>query len=50
MRPGNTLKALATSPHAFGRCINCGRVIIGWSAYQWSILVREPCPRCGKAW
>ena len=37
-------------PHAFGRCINCGRVIIGRSAYQWSILVREPCPRCGKPW
>ena len=37
-------------PHAFGRCINCGRVIVGWSAYQWSILVREPCPRCGKPW
>ena len=37
-------------PHAFGHCINCGRVIIGWSAYQWSILVREPCPKCGKPW
>ena len=37
-------------PHAFGHCINCGRVIVGWSVYQWSILVREPCPRCGKAW
>ena len=35
-------------PHAFGHCINCGRVIIGWSSYQWSILVRDPCPRCGK--
>ena len=21
---------------------------IGWSVYQWSSLVREPCPRCGK--
>ena len=37
-------------PHSFGRCINCDRVIIGWSAYQWSIMVREPCPRCGKPW
>ena len=37
-------------PHAFGHCINCGRVIIGWSSYQWSILVRDPCPRCGKPW
>ena len=35
-------------PHAFGHCINCGHVIIGWSAYQWSILVREPCPRCSQ--
>ena len=37
-------------PYSFGNCSNCGRVIIGWSAYQWSILVREPCPRCGKPW
>ena len=37
-------------PHAFGHCTNCGRLIIGWSAYQWTILVREPCPRCGKPW
>ena len=44
------LEGAGHRPHAFGRCINCGRVIIGWSAYQWSILVREPCPRCGKAW
>ena len=36
--------------HAFGHCLNCGRVVIGWSAYEWTILVREPCPRCGKAW
>ena len=36
--------------HAYGRCVNCGRVIVGWSAYQWSILVRDPCPRCGKPW
>ena len=21
-------------PYAFGQCSNCGRVIIGWSAYQ----------------
>ena len=37
-------------PYAFGHCINCGRVIVGWSAYQWSILVREPGPRCGQPW
>ena len=37
-------------PHAFGHCLNCHRLIIGWSAYQWSILVREPCPQCGKPW
>ena len=37
-------------PYAFGNCSHCGRFIIGWSAYQWSILVREPCPRCGKPW
>ena len=22
-------------PHAVGHCSNCGRVIIGWSAYAW---------------
>ena len=37
-------------PYALGRCINCGRVIIGWTAYHWSIVVREPCPRCGQPW
>ena len=37
-------------PHAFGHCTNCNRLIIGWTVYQWSILVREPCPRCGKPW
>ena len=37
-------------PYAFGHCTNCRRLIIGWSVYQWSILVREPCPRCGKPW
>ena len=37
-------------PYAFGRCTNCRRLIIGWSVYQWSILVREPCPRCGEPW
>ena len=49
-RPSNTSKPMAHQPHAFGHCTNCGRVIVGWSAYQWSILVREPCPRCGKPW
>ena len=37
-------------PYAYGHCTNCRRLIIGWSVYQWSILVREPCPRCGKSW
>ena len=37
-------------PYAFGRCLNCNRLVIGWSAYQWSILVRDPCSRCGKPW
>ena len=35
-------------PCAFERCTECGRVMVGWSAYQWSTLVREPCPRSGK--
>ena len=37
-------------PYAFGHCTNCGRLIIGWTAYHWSIVVRDPCPRCGKPW
>ena len=37
-------------PYAFGHCTNCGRLIIGWSVYQWAILVRGPCPKCGKPW
>ena len=37
-------------PYAFGHCSNCHQLIIGWSAYQWSILVREPCSRCGQPW
>ena len=37
-------------PYAFAHCTNCRRLIIGWSVYQWTILVREPCPRCGKPW
>ena len=37
-------------PYAYGHCTNCSKLIIGWSVYQWSILVREPCPRCGKPW
>ena len=44
------IEAGGHQPHAFGHCTNCGRLIVGWSAYQWSILVREPCPRCGKPW
>lgn len=37
-------------PYAFGHCTECGRLIIGWSAYQWPIVVQEPCPKCGKPW
>ena len=37
-------------PHAFGRCTHCNMLIVGWSVYQWSILVRDPCPRCGEPW
>ena len=37
-------------PYAFGRCTNYNQLIIGWSVYQWSVLVREPCPRCGQPW
>ena len=37
-------------PHAHGHGTNRNRLIIGWSAYQWSILAREPCRNCGKPW
>ena len=37
-------------PYAFGNCSNCGRMIIGWTGYQWSILICEPCSRCGQPW
>ena len=42
------LEGVDHKPYAFGNCSHCGRVIIGWSAYRWSILVGEPCPRCGQ--
>ena len=44
------LEGGSSTPYAFGRCTNCRRLIIGWSPYQWAILVREPCPRCGQPW
>ena len=44
------LEGNPVQPYAFGHCTNCNRLIIGWSVYQWSILVRKPCPKCGKPW
>ena len=44
------LESEGHKPLTFGRCLNCNQLTIGWSAYQWSITVREPCPRCGKPW
>ena len=44
------LEGGAPRPYAYGHCTECRRLIIGWSAHQWTILVREPCPRCGKPW
>ena len=40
------IEANGRQPYAFG---HCSKLIIGWSVYQWSILVCEPCPRCGKS-
>ena len=37
-------------PYAYGHCTNCNKLVIGWSVYQWSVLVRKPCPKCGKPW
>ena len=44
------LECEPNQPYAFGHCTNCRRLIIGWWPYQWSALVREPCPKCGKLW
>ena len=44
------IEANGHQPYAFGHCTNCHRLIIGWSAYHWSIAVSDPCPRCGKPW
>ena len=40
----------AFQPYAFGRCINCGRVTVGSSAYQWAVLERASCPRRDEPW
>ncbi|MDE2786645.1 MAG: hypothetical protein OXL37_08280 [Chloroflexota bacterium] len=48
--PLTHLQGDGQKPCAFGRCTQRGRVMVGWSAYQWSTLVREPCPRRGKPW
>ena len=37
-------------PYAFGRCTNCNQPMIGWSVYQWSILVHDPCPKRCEPW
>ena len=39
------LEGGTTRPCAFERCTECRAIIIGWSAYQRSILVREPCAK-----
>ena len=44
------LEGVSSTPYAFGRCAHCNRWIIGWSPYQWSALVRAPCPKCGEPW
>ena len=44
------IEAGGHQPYAFGRCTDSGRLIIGWSAYQWTMLVRKPCPNCGEPW
>ena len=44
------IEANGHQPYACGHCTNCRRLIIGWSAYHWSIAVSDPCPRCGEPW
>ena len=38
------LEGSAHQPYAFGHCTNCNRLIIGWSVYQWTVLVHDPAP------
>ena len=37
-------------PYAFGRCTNYNQLIIGWSVYQRSLLVHDPCPKRCEPW
>ena len=37
-------------PYARGTCTECGAVHVAWSEYQWALMVRAPCRRCGKPW
>lgn len=32
------------------QCRHCQRLIVAGSVYQWSILLRQTCAGCGKAW
>ena len=42
------LEANGHQPYGFGHCTNCHRLIIGWSAYQWFILVASRVPRAAS--
>lgn len=33
-----------------GHCLNCGRHISAPTAKAWHIVVKAPCPRCGRPW
>ena len=37
-------------PYAREPCTECGAVHVAWSKYQWALIVRAPCRRCGKPW
>lgn len=37
-------------PYARGTCTNCGAIHVAWSEYQWALMVRAACRKCGKPW
>ena len=44
------LGGLGDVPYARGTCTECGAVHVAWGEYQWALLVRALCRRCGKPW
>ena len=39
-----------TGQRHYGHCVHCGQHVGGRTAKQWHVLVRRPCPECGRPW